>query len=64
MLNVSAELTGMKAIVEQLRSEYAFSERRAGQLIGLPVFTCRYEPHRTMPVYASNSWFWREKSHV
>jgi putative transposase len=40
------ELTGMKATVEQLRSEYAFSERRACQLIGLAVSTYRYQPHK------------------
>jgi putative transposase len=36
----------MKATVEQLRSEYAFSERRACRLIGLAVSTYRYEPCR------------------
>lgn len=30
----------------EARSEYAFSERRACQLIGLPVSTYRYEPHK------------------
>ena len=34
----------MKATVEQLRSEYAFSERHSCQLIGLAVSTYRYEP--------------------
>ena len=34
----------MKATVEQLRSEYAFSERHACQLIGLAVSTYRYQP--------------------
>jgi putative transposase len=38
------ELTAMKATVEQLRSEYAFSERHACQLIGLAVSTYRYQP--------------------
>lgn len=33
----------MKATVEQLRSEYAFSERRACRLIGLAVSTYRYQ---------------------
>jgi putative transposase len=36
----------MKATVERLRSEYAFSERRACQLIGLAVSTYRYQPRR------------------
>lgn len=36
----------MKATVERLRSEYAFSERRACQLIGLAVSTYRYQQRR------------------
>ena len=36
----------MKATVERLRSEYAFSERRACQLMGLAVSTYRYQPRR------------------
>lgn len=36
----------MKATVERLRSEYAFSERRACQLTGLAVSTYRYQPRR------------------
>jgi putative transposase len=40
------ELTGMKATVEQLRSEYAFSERRACRLIRLAVSTYRYQQCR------------------
>jgi putative transposase len=34
----------MKATVEQLRNEYAFSERRACRLMGLAVSTYRYRP--------------------
>jgi putative transposase len=40
------ELAGMKATVEQLRSEYAFSERRACRLMGMAVSTYRYQPRR------------------
>jgi putative transposase len=40
------ELAGMKASVEQLRSEYAFSERHACLLIGLAVSTYRYQQRR------------------
>ena len=36
----------MKATVEQLRNEYAFSERRACRLVGLAVSTYRYQPRR------------------
>jgi hypothetical protein len=36
----------MKATVEQLRSEYAFSERRACRLVGLAVSTYRYQQRR------------------
>lgn len=36
----------MKATVEQLRNEYAFSERRACLLMGLAVSTYRYQQHR------------------
>ena len=36
----------MKATVERLRSEYAFSERRAFLLMGLAVSTYRYQPRR------------------
>lgn len=36
----------MKATVEQLRSQYAFSERRACRLIGLAVSTYRYQQCR------------------
>lgn len=36
----------MKATVEQLGNEYAFSERRACRLIGLAVSTYRYQPKR------------------
>ena len=36
----------MKATVERLRSEYAFSERRACRLIGLAVSTYRYQQRR------------------
>ncbi len=34
----------MKASVEQIRKEFAFSERRACRLVGLPVNTFRYRP--------------------
>jgi putative transposase len=40
------ELVEMKASVEQLRNTYAFSERHACQLVGLPVSTFRYELQR------------------
>ena len=36
----------MKATVEHLRSEYAFSERRACRLVGLAVSTYRYQQRR------------------
>lgn len=36
----------MKASVEQLRKDFAFSERRACQLIGLAVSTYRHQPKR------------------
>ena len=36
----------MKASVEQLRSTYAFSERRACQLVGMAVSTFRYRLQR------------------
>lgn len=36
----------MKATVEQLRSQYAFSERRACRLVGLAVSTYRYQSSR------------------
>lgn len=37
----------MKATVEHLRREYAFSERHACRLIGLAVSTYRYQPRKT-----------------
>ncbi len=37
------ELTGMKAAVEQIRSEFAFSERRPCGLVGVAVNTFRYQ---------------------
>ena len=37
----------MKATVEQLRGEYAFSERRACGLVGLAVSTYRYQQRRS-----------------
>jgi putative transposase len=38
------ELVEMKASVERLRNEYAFSERRACRLLELPVSTFRHRP--------------------
>jgi hypothetical protein len=45
-ISLRMELTGMKATVEQLRREYAFSKLRACRLIGLAVSTYRYQQRR------------------
>jgi hypothetical protein len=40
------ELTAMKASVEQIRQQLAFTERRACRLLLVPVSSYRYQPRQ------------------
>jgi hypothetical protein len=46
----------MKAAVERVKKDFAFSERRACDVLRLPVSTFRYRSIGAMSHYAGNSW--------
>ena len=52
----------MKASVEHLRQQFAFTERRACRLLLVPVSSYRYKPRQTTLACATGWLHWRERS--
>ena len=52
----------MKAAVEQVQREYAFSQRRACALLRVAVSSCRYRRDVRMSRCERNWWSWRGRS--
>jgi hypothetical protein len=58
------ELVALKAAVEQVRGEYAFSQRRACGLMTMAVSSYRYQSRRSDEPLRTRLVSWRGRSHA